>query len=156
MKENVLSKTYRKRGHPQHSGGVQRWEETEVCDTLNVFDNTDGRTPILICQVYDARGNGGGEISPTITGGHQVSISDYTAIVLETMEMQETTGCLSPGAHAGSYNGQDAYNDLLVVDDGLLHRERTSGSVENIGDGGCAELYARPTDNFRGGGYTNE
>lgn len=27
---------------------------------------------------------------------------------------QETTGTLSPGAHAGSYNGQDAYNDMLV------------------------------------------
>lgn len=24
------------------------------------------------------------------------------------------TGTLSPGAHAGSYNGQDAYNDMLV------------------------------------------
>lgn len=28
---------------------------------------------------------------------------------------QETTGTLSPGAHAGSYNGQDAYNDMLIA-----------------------------------------
>ena len=28
---------------------------------------------------------------------------------------QDTTGTLSPGAHAGSYNGQDAYNDMLIV-----------------------------------------
>lgn len=27
---------------------------------------------------------------------------------------QKTTGTLSPGAHAGGYNGQDAYNDMLV------------------------------------------
>ena len=27
---------------------------------------------------------------------------------------QDVTGTLSPGAHAGSYNGQDAYNDMLV------------------------------------------
>lgn len=27
---------------------------------------------------------------------------------------QDVTGALSPGAHAGSYNGQDAYNDMLV------------------------------------------
>lgn len=27
----------------------------------------------------------------------------------------KVTGTLSPGAHAGSYNGQDAYNDMLVV-----------------------------------------
>lgn len=28
---------------------------------------------------------------------------------------QDATGTLSPGAHAGSYNGQDAYNDMLVA-----------------------------------------
>lgn len=30
--------------------------------------------------VYDARGNGGGEIAPTITGNHQNRVTDYTAI----------------------------------------------------------------------------
>ena len=33
--------------------------------------------------VFDARGNGGGIISPTITGDHQDRITDYTAIVVE-------------------------------------------------------------------------
>lgn len=33
--------------------------------------------------IYDARGNGGGYISPTLTGDHQSRITDYTAIVLE-------------------------------------------------------------------------
>ena len=33
-------------------------------------------------KVYDARGNGDGNISCTITGGHQTSISDYTSIIL--------------------------------------------------------------------------
>lgn len=28
---------------------------------------------------------------------------------------QEVTGALTQGAHPGSYNGQDAYNDMLVV-----------------------------------------
>ena len=32
--------------------------------------------------VYDARGNGKGTISPTITGDHQNRITDYTAIVV--------------------------------------------------------------------------
>ena len=35
-----------------------------------------------VTKVYDARGNGKGEISPTITGDHQDRITDYTAIVL--------------------------------------------------------------------------
>lgn len=37
------------------------------------------------------------------TGGNQVLLT-----------YQDVTGTLSPGAHAGSYNGQDAYNDMLV------------------------------------------
>ena len=37
---------------------------------------------------------------------------DATEPAYETY--QKTTGTLSPGAHAGSYNGQDAYNDMLV------------------------------------------
>ena len=50
-----------------------------------------------------------GEVCPSLqarmgTGGNQVPLT-YQAV----------TGTLSPGAHAGSYNGQDAYNDMLVV-----------------------------------------
>lgn len=49
-----------------------------------------------------------GEVCPSLqarmgTGGNQVPLT-----------YQQTTGTLSPGAHAGSYNGQDAYNDMLV------------------------------------------
>ena len=33
----------------------------------------------------------------------------------EALLRQAKTGTLSPGAHAGSYNGQDAYNDMLVA-----------------------------------------
>ena len=34
---------------------------------------------------------------------------------MEKMSYQEVTGSLSQGAHPGSYNGQDAYNDMLIV-----------------------------------------
>lgn len=49
-----------------------------------------------------------GEVAPSLqarmgTGGNQISLT-----------YQDVTGTLSPGAHAGSYNGQDAYNDMLV------------------------------------------
>lgn len=33
------------------------------------------------------------------------------------MTYQKVTGTLNPGAHPGSYNGQDAYSDLLVIQD---------------------------------------
>ena len=63
------------------------------------------------------------------------------------MTYQQVTGTLNPGGHPGSYNGQDAYSDLLVTEDyerNNLHRKRTSQS--STGDGcGKPELYARPT-----------
>ena len=51
----VLSVTYRKKGHPQNSEQAQGWEETEVNDTLNIFDNGETRTPTLIAQVRDMK-----------------------------------------------------------------------------------------------------
>ena len=69
--------------------------------------------------------------------------------------IQEKTGTLSSGAHPGSYNGQDAYNDMLVVDDGLERRKRTNESGEPIEEGGFSECDARSTDDFEGGGRWN-
>ena len=70
---------------------------------------------------------------------------------------QETTGTLSPGAHAGSYNGQDAYNDMLVVDDGVLDSENGDiqsvqpiAHIEREGLQGCNGF------DFRGGGDMSE
>lgn len=34
---------------------------------------------------------------------------------------QQVAGTLSPGAHAGSYNGQDAYNDMLITDKAVVY-----------------------------------
>lgn len=63
-----------------------------------------------------------GEIVPSLqarmgTGGNQVPLT-YQAV----------TGTLSPGAHAGSYNGQDAYNDMLVVSSEVSPTLRAKGN----------------------------
>ena len=54
---------YRKTAHPSISGGYQGWEETIVADTLNVFDNTESRTAILVVYVEDdnPKRSGGGK-----------------------------------------------------------------------------------------------
>ena len=71
------------------------------------------------------------------------------------MSYQKVTGALSPGGHPGSYNGQDAYNDMLITDENILYRKRSSRPTEPVGKGRCAELYARPTGNHdRGGGIS--
>ena len=48
---------------------------------------------------------------------------------------QETTGCLNPGGHPGSYNGQDAYSDMLVVEDGTCNGNRPSKRGNHEGGG---------------------
>lgn len=51
---------------------------------------------------------------------------------------QSVAGTLNPGGHPGSYNGQDAYNDMLVTDNGTCNGNRTSecgnhaGGVSNV------------------------
>lgn len=50
------------------------------------------------------------------------------------MTYQKTTGTLSPGGHPGSYNGQDAYNDMLVTDDGKNDIVRRGGETSQTLD----------------------
>ena len=49
-------------------------------------------------------------------GGKGALIQEDKVAALTTVQTQDVTGCLSPGAHPGSYNGQDAYNDMLVTE----------------------------------------
>ena len=48
-----MIQTFRKQAHPQYAGGGQGWEETDKADTLNVYDFTELRTPILIVEIQD-------------------------------------------------------------------------------------------------------
>ena len=76
-----------------------------------------------------------GEVVPSLqarmgTDGNQVPLT-YQAV----------TGTLSPGAHAGSYNGQDAYNDMLVCAvDCRNFREggETNGTLQAKSNGGIS------------------
>lgn len=71
------------------------------------------------------------------------------------MSYQTKTGTLSPGAHPGSYNGQDAYNDMLVtygMDDATnrrIQRDRSCVIPETEGLQGCNRFN-------RGGGDMNQ
>lgn len=48
--ENASFSTYRKTAHPHYKGGYQGWEDTEVNDTLNIFDFGESRTPTLVLE----------------------------------------------------------------------------------------------------------
>jgi len=51
------------------------------------------------------------------------------------LSYQNKTGTLNQGAHPGSYNGQDAYSDLLVTE---RERERWARA---IGNGQVHQVY---------------
>lgn len=89
-----------------------------------------------------------GEVAPSLqarmgTGGNQIPLT-----------YQKTTGTLSPGAHAGSYNGQDAYNDMLVVSSEIHPALRAKANDPYRTD---MAAYVASVDcrNFREGGETN-
>ena len=68
------------------------------------------------------------------------------------MSYQKITGPLMANSHPGSYCGQDAYSDMLVTDENILHRKRSVMPTVSTEHGRCAELYARPTSNVNRGG----
>ena len=63
------------------------------------------------------------------------------------MSYQTVTGCLSQGAHPGSYNGQDAYSDMLVVDENSEHWQRATAQHGDGRTGESIGLYARCPSN---------
>lgn len=83
--------------------------EEETSPTLNA--ECGGNKPAVValdmthaCDVIRECGEQAPSLQARMgTDGNQVPLT-----------YQDVTGTLSPGAHAGSYNGQDAYNDMLV------------------------------------------
>ena len=89
-----------------------------------------------------------GEVAPSLqarmgTGGNQVPLT-YQAV----------TGTLSPGAHAGSYNGQDAYNDMLVVSSEISPTLRAKAN-DPYREDMAAYIASVDCRNFCEGGETN-
>lgn len=89
-----------------------------------------------------------GEVVPALqarmgTGGNQVPLT-----------YQDVTGTLSPGAHAGSYNGQDAYNNMLVVSREISPTLRARAS-DPCREDMAAYIASVDCRNFCEGGETN-
>lgn len=107
---------------------------------------THGGEP-AVAYTYDARGNGDGQISCTITGGHQSSISDYTAVVIEPVTYQRVTGPLMANSHPGSYTGQDAFSDMLIAGPVEHQENRVRYIVRRLSPLECERLQGFP-DNW--------
>lgn len=66
--------------------------------------------------IYDCRGNGSGEIAPTITGDHQNRVTDYTAICIMGNVIDRNANCNGAGEGRGyTLNGIHAVRICTVV-----------------------------------------
>lgn len=103
---NPLASNSMKSANP-HSG----FNETNVSRTLDCSDKNpaknQGGLAIVQASVFDARGNGDGQIVPTITGDHESRITDYTAIAVDlyngamTGDTATSITCRSIASHSG-------------------------------------------------------
>lgn len=65
--------------------------QTGICPTLSASMGMGGGYIPMVTErkIFDARGNGDGQIVPTITGDHENRITDYTAIAIERKTFSE-------------------------------------------------------------------
>lgn len=82
---------YRKQGHPQSAEEGQGLEEAQVNDTLNIFDNTEARTPTLVLDNHGIAGRIGiredGVFGSMITNGG----GNHEPMVIEEMIARRLT-----------------------------------------------------------------
>ena len=100
------------------------WRESEIAmPVIARYGTGGGNVPIVLQRRFSNIMVQDTEIAPTIEAGGGEGGNNLPMILYEA----NVCGTLSPGAHPGSYNGQDAWNDMLVTDDGtIMHGNRTS------------------------------
>ena len=85
---------FRKKGHPQNSEQPQEWERTDVNDTLNIFDNTDQRTPTAV--VYDASRRHNyesfGDVCETVQAAYGTGGNNVPMVVNEDKKVFDARG----------------------------------------------------------------
>lgn len=102
-------------------------------------------------RVWDARGNGDGDINPTITGDHNNRITDYT-----TLLVRERCGCEDGGKGVliqENKSGTISCNNdqFLVITDADLYNQAHSGNIVNclnvddIGEARANEIIVMAT-----------
>lgn len=105
-----------------------------VAKTLNSIRDDADHVPCV--HVYDARGNGAGAISPTITGDHENRITDYTAIV---------AGYKSFGDYEITETGKSLLeSDDVTTGDLIINNRKNIGIVRRLTPLECERLQGFP------------
>lgn len=94
----------------------ETWKESRVSNTINTFDQGDVRaTDVVVCiqgNVIDRSDNAGANGAGwRLNQCYTLNTIDRPAVVYP-----KKTGQLMANSHPGSYSGQDAYQDMFVVE----------------------------------------
>ena len=122
----MVVETYRKTGHPQNSEQGQGWEQTDINDTLNVYDQGEVRTPTLVVEGqkqespdvigFDCYNQAPtGDVAKPLT--HAATDSDHIPVVFEKQKPQESPDAI----------GFDGYNQTPTGD---VSMTLTNGRVD--------------------------
>lgn len=106
----------------------------ELVPTLNAECSRDYKDPNIVC--YDARGNGDGMLSPTITGDHNSRITDYTAVVIEKKIIRWIVRRLTPTECERLQGYPDGWTDLgeWVDSKGKAHKAADAPRYKALGN----------------------
>ena len=64
MSQDQTLITYRKTAHPTNSEEAQGYEKTDIADTLNIYDNSEARTPTIVLEGNGSRPSHKGDDMP--------------------------------------------------------------------------------------------
>lgn len=104
-----------------------------ICDDCSpAIRSRDYKDPNIVC--YDARGNGDGMTSPTITGDHNSRITDYTSVVVE--KIRWIVRRLTPTECERLQGYPDGWTDLgeWVDSKGKTHKPADTPRYKALGD----------------------
>ena len=100
-------------------------ESGDVVETVRA--DPHGAYP-MAAQVYDARGNGDGEVVPTLTGDHQNRVTDYTALCIGNGQADQTG--LSP--LVGALNCMHDQQAVLTCGFDAFNQDATGDVVKSL------------------------
>jgi DNA (cytosine-5)-methyltransferase 1 len=106
-----------------------------ICDDCSpAIRSRDYKDPNIVC--YDARGNGDGMLSPTITGDHNSRITDYTAVVIEKKIIRWIVRRLTPTECERLQGYPDGWTDLgeWVDSKGKAHKAADAPRYKALGN----------------------
>ena len=105
-----------------------------ICDNCSpAIRSRDYKDPNIVC--YDARGNGDGKTSPTITGDHNSRVTDYTSVIIEKV-VRWIVRRLTPTECERLQGYPDGWTDLgeWVDSNGKVHKAADTPRYKALGN----------------------